>query len=166
MGLKDLFQSQKTIRELRSEVASLTRQQEQACRRLESSEETAANVKKEVERQEQNRACDMELERARIERELFKVLQPLLLSLPTARETIRKNPELLARDMIGMFRPVEDFAEALGLSVIGEVGEEIPYDSVRHDSVNALEPGAPVRIVTVGYCRGEEIWIKARVKEL
>ena len=166
MGLRDLFQSQKTIKELRSEVASLNCQQQQANRELESRQQQVTHVKKEVERQEQNRTCDLEQERNRIERELFTVLEPLLLSLPTAKEAIRKNPELLAKDMIGMFRPVEDFAEKLGLSVIGEVGEEVPYDSARHDSANVVEPGAPVRIVTVGYCRGEEIWIKARVKEL
>ena len=60
-------------------------------------------------------------------------LSALLLALPTARRAIAQNPALLARDMIGMFAPVDDFVGALGLTVIGTVGEETPYDSARHD---------------------------------
>lgn len=67
------------------------------------------------------------------QRALFEAMRPLLLALPTARRAIAQNPALLARDMIGMFAPVDDFVGALGLTVIGTVGEETPYDSARHD---------------------------------
>ena len=93
-------------------------------------------------------------------------VRPLLLALPTARRAIAQNPALLARDMIGMFAPVDDFVEALGLTVIGTVGEETPYDSARHDCPALLAPGTPVIVATVGYAKGEQIWVKARVKEV
>ena len=91
-------------------------------------------------------------------------LSALLLALPTARRAIAQNPALLARDMIGMFAPVDDFVGALGLTVIGTVGEETPYDSARHDCL--LAQGTPVIVATVGYAKGEQIWVKARVKEV
>ena len=94
------------------------------------------------------------------------VLIALLLALPTARRAIAQNPALLARDMIGMFAPVDDFVGALGLTVIGTVGEETPYDSARHDCPDLLAPGTPVIVATVGYAKGEQIWVKARVKEV
>ena len=93
-------------------------------------------------------------------------LSALLLALPTARRAITQNPALLARDMIGMFAPVDDFVGALGLTVIGTVGEETPYDSARHDCPALLAQGTPVIVATVGYAKGEQIWVKARVKEV
>ena len=65
-----------------------------------------------------------------------------------------------------MFAPVDDFVGALGLTVIGTVGEETPYDSARHDCPDLLAPGTPVIVATVGYAKGEQIWVKARVKEV
>ena len=93
-------------------------------------------------------------------------MRPLLLNLPAARRAIAADPTLLARDMIGLFAPVDDFIQVLGLTVIGTIGEETPYDSARHDCPTLVSPGALVRVVTVGYARGEEIWAKARVKEV
>ena len=61
---------------------------------------------------------------------------------------------------------VDDFVGALGLTVIGTVGEETPYDSARHDCPALLAPGTPVIVATVGYAKGEQIWVKARVKEV
>lgn len=165
MGLKELLNSQKTIRDLQSEVAALTRQMGEAERLLATSCEKTCHIQKEAERQEKNQDSALQIERRSIEHELFRVLQPLLLNLPTARAAIVQNPGLLARDMIGMFAPLDDFVQKLGLQVIGQPGEALPYDSTRHDCPTAAAAGAPVTVVTVGYCRGEEIWIKARVKE-
>ena len=41
-----------------------------------------------------------------------------------------------------------------------------PYDSARHDCPALLAPGTPVIVATVGYAKGEQIWVKARVKEV
>lgn len=165
MGLKDIFEGQKTIRSLRAEVASLERQKTQAERELQSSSEQVTHVKKEAERQEQCQCDAVETGRLLVEKKLFEVLQPLLLNLPSARVAIAANPALLAKDMIGLFAPMDDFIRELGLKMIGTVGEEVPFDGTRHDCASEVAPGTPVRVVTVGYCRGEEIWIKARVKE-
>ena len=83
-----------------------------------------------------------------------------------AEDIITANPDLLAGDMIGMFAPVDDFIRVLGLTVIGTVGEETPFDSARHDCPALIEPGTPVIVATVGYAKGEQIWVKARVKEV
>lgn len=165
MGLKGFFEAQKTIRSLRAEVTSLERQKTQAERDLQSSSEQICHVKKEAERQEQCQCDAVETGRLVVEKKLFEVLQPLLLNMPSARAAIAANPALLARDMIGMFAPLDDFIKELGLEMIGAVGAEVPFDSTRHDCANEIAPGTLVRVVTVGYCRGEEIWIKARVKE-
>ena len=166
MGLRDILQGQKTIRELRSEVAALAKQNEQAERRLADSAEQISHVKREAEQKEQNQCCAVETGQLTVEKKYFEILKPLLLNLPTARLAIAANPALLAKDMIGLFAPMDDFIRAMGLAPIGEVGAEAPYDSTRHDSPDDIAPGTPVRIVTVGYSRGEEIWMKARVKEL
>ena len=93
-------------------------------------------------------------------------MRPLLLNLPAARRAIAADPTLLAKDMIGLFAPVDDFIRTMGLTVIGTIGEETPYDSARHDCPALLEPGTPVIVATVGYAKGEQIWVKARVKEV
>ena len=162
MALKDLLQSQKTIRELKTETAALRLEKAEAARQKEQLEAHAAAVSREAagRQREQTEAVEA------AQRALFEAMRPLLLALPTARRAIAQNPALLARDMIGMFAPVDDFVGALGLTVIGTVGEETPYDSARHDCPALLAPGTPVIVATVGYAKGEQIWVKARVKEV
>ena len=162
MALKDLLQSQKTIRELKTETAALRLEKAEAARQKEQLEARAAAVSREAagRQREQTEAVEA------AQRALFEAMRPLLLALPTARRAIAQNPALLARDMIGMFAPVDDFVGALGLTVIGTVGEETPYDSARHDCPALLAPGTPVIVATVGYAKGEQIWVKARVKEV
>ena len=166
MALKDLLQSQKTIRELKTETAALRLEKAEAARHKEQSEARAAAVAKEADREAASRERDQDEAVETAQRTLFEAMRPLLLALPTAKKTIAANPELLAKDMIGLFAPVEDFVKALGLTVIGTVGEELPYDSTRHDCPVLLEPGTPVIVTTVGYAKGEQIWVKARVKEV
>lgn len=166
MALKDLLQSQKTIRELKTETTALRLEKEQADRQKEQSEARAAAVCREAERE----AADREREQSEAvqgaQRALFEAMRPLLLALPTARKAIAENPALLAKDMIGLFAPVDDFIRALGLTVIGTVGGETPYNSALHDCPALIETGTPVIVAAVGYARGEQIWVKARVKEV
>uniref|UniRef100_UPI003FEF5EA8 hypothetical protein n=1 Tax=Angelakisella sp. TaxID=1935177 RepID=UPI003FEF5EA8 len=126
----------------------------------------AAAVSREADREAAGRQREQTEAVEAAQRALFEAMRPLLLALPTARRAIAQNPALLARDMIGMFAPVDDFVGALGLTVIGTVGEETPYDSARHDCPALLAPGTPVIVATVGYAKGEQIWVKARVKEV
>ena len=166
MALKDLLQSQKTIRELKTETAALRLEKEQAARQKEQSEARAAALSREADREAAGRGQELQAAKTAVEHTLFEAMRPLLLNLPAARRAIAADPTLLAKDMIGLFAPVDDFIRALGLTVIGTIGEETPYDSARHDCPTLVSPGAPVRVVTVGYARGEEIWVKARVKEV
>jgi len=166
MAFKDLLQSQKTIRELKTETAALRLEKAEAARQKEQLEAHAAAVSREADREAAGRQREQTEAVEAAQRALFEAMRPLLLALPTARRAIAQNPALLARDMIGMFAPVDDFVGALGLNVIGTVGEETPYDSARHDCPALLAPGTPVIVATVGYAKGEQIWVKARVKEV
>ena len=166
MALKDLLQSQKTIRELKTETAALRLEKAEAARQKEQLEDHAAAVSRVADREAAGRQREQTEAVEAAQRALFEAMRPLLLALPTARRAIAQNPALLARDMIGMFAPVDDFVGALGLTVIGTVGEETPYDSARHDCPDLLAPGTPVIVATVGYAKGEQIWVKARVKEV
>ena len=175
MALKDLLQSQKTIRELKTETAALRLEKAEAARQKEQLEARAAAVSREADREAAGRQREQTEAVEAAQRALFEAMRPLLLALPTcalAAETApltlstQQNAALLARDMIGMFAPVDDFVGALGLTVIGTVGEETPYDSARHDCPALLAPGTPVIVATVGYAKGEQIWVKARVKEV
>ena len=159
MALKDLLQSQKTIRELRTETAALRLEKEEAARQKEKSEARAAAVTKEADREAADREREQTEAVEAAQRALFEAMRPLLLALPTARKAI-------AKDMIGLFAPVDDFVRALGLTVIGTVGEETPYDSTLHDCPALIETGTPVIVAAVGYAKGEQIWVKARVKEV
>lgn len=166
MALKDLLQSQKTIRELKTETAALRLEKEEAARQKEKSEARTAAVTKEAAREAADREREQTMAVEAAQRELFEAMRPLLLALPTARRAVAANPDLLAKDMIGLFAPVDDFVKALGLTVIGTVGEEVPYDAARHDCAALPQAGAPVIVAAVGYAKGEQIWVKARVKEV
>ena len=96
MALKDLLQSQKTIRELKTETAALRLEKEEAARQKEKMEAKAAAVSREADREAAGREREQTEAVEAAQRALFEALRPLLLSLPTARRAIAANPDLLA----------------------------------------------------------------------
>ena len=102
MALKDLLQSQKTIRELKTETAALRLEKAEAARQKEQLEAHAAAVSREADREAAGRQREQTEAVEAAQRALFEAMRPLLLALPTARRAIAQNPALLARDMIGM----------------------------------------------------------------
>ncbi len=90
-----------------------------------------------------------------------------MLNYPKAIDTINKNPNLKAKDMLGMFKPLETLIEILELEQIGSIGEIVGFNETIHNAINCeIKSGSKVEIYSVGYKSGDIVLTKAGVKEV
>lgn len=95
---------------------------------------------------------------------IFEQLQPLLTNFPTARQMVEARPDLLAKNLVSLFTPLENLLDSWEYESIGFPWERVPYDPQLHqpDSDDIVE-GELVYIRFVGYRDGERILCPAKV---
>ena len=97
----------------------------------------------------------------------LQAIESWLLQWPTAVAAISKNPELPAKRLLLLMKPVEDLLAHWGLEAICSVGDELPYDPRWQELMKGdAEPGEMVQVRYVGYKQGEKILYKAKVSSL
>lgn len=105
---------------------------------------------------------------ARDQRRLFfNSAAEMLVQLPSVRKAVAEGAPLQARDVLPLLAPLDPALERLGLTRIGEPGEEVPFDPTRHQMAGnepAPERGTPVKVVFVGYLDGDDLLRKAQVR--
>jgi molecular chaperone GrpE (heat shock protein) len=99
---------------------------------------------------------------------MFKRLQALVTQLPSLRAAGEQGTPPSGQDVLNMLYPLDEMLRDVGFEVIGgEVGEELPYDPLRHKPVGrgarSVTPGDVVRVRFVGYAYQGEIVSKAEV---
>jgi molecular chaperone GrpE (heat shock protein) len=99
---------------------------------------------------------------------MFKRLQALVTQLPSLRAAGDQGTPPSGQDVLNMLHPLDEMLRDEGFEVIGgEVGEELPYDPLRHKPVGrgarSVAPGDVVRVRFVGYAYQGEIVSKAEV---
>lgn len=97
--------------------------------------------------------------------DLAKRLAPLLSQLATMESLAAAGRELRAPDILKLFGKVEAVLAEAGLSRIGTVGEQAPFDTRLHQRLSGLDvdDGQPVTVRFVGYRLRETILLKAMV---
>lgn len=98
---------------------------------------------------------------------MYKAISQLLINYPTAKNKIQENPELKARDLLGMLKPLEKIMDYLKLETIGQVGQEVIYDEKLHLPVSSninIDGLEKVKIKFVGYKISDTILDKAKVE--
>ena len=104
--------------------------------------------------------------RSQFERETIQQLESLLLQLPSAAYAAQNNPNMLAKDILPLFKPLDVLLQKWGITVIGFVGEEIAYDPQKHQLIEGndeVEIGNPAIVRYIGYTKGEILLYRARV---
>lgn len=94
-------------------------------------------------------------------RALYGLLEPLLTQLPMVRRAVAQGQPVEAADVLALMGPLDEALRQWGITPIGAVGEETPFDPAQHQG--AFEPGTPVTVKTIGYKLDEKILRKARV---
>lgn len=107
----------------------------------------------------------VEEERVRI----YRSVSQLLINYPTAQKRVALNPELKAKDLMGMLKPLEKMMETLELQAIGNPDETVPYNPVVHAAAQAgadYEERTTVVIKLRGYKMKDVLLDKAKVQKV
>jgi molecular chaperone GrpE (heat shock protein) len=163
--LENLFKKP-DIRVLEQENAILRRSVEERESDLAQLKETIEKLKEEYAKQSAGIGAEMETEAVSIKKSVYQSVAHLLINYPRAQKMVEANPELKAKDLMGMLKPLDRLTEALGLERIGEPDEPALFDETLHQAdkdEDEFSGGAEVRIKYNGYRMGGVILSKARV---
>ena len=133
---------------------------------IESSSSISADLRKEYERLQQKLENQKQELRSQFERETIQQLESLLLQLPSAVHAAQTNPNMLAKNILPLLRPLDALLEKWGISKIGAVGIEVIYDPQKHQLIEGsdeIDNGDLAIVRYVGYMQGEKLLYRARV---
>ena len=133
---------------------------------IESSSSISADLRKEYERLQQKLENQKQELRSQFERETIQQLESLLLQLPSAVHAAQTNPNMLAKNILPLLRPLDTLLEKWGISKIGAVGIEVIYDPQKHQLIEGsdeIDNGDLAIVRYVGYMQGEKLLYRASV---
>ena len=132
----------------------------------ESSSSTIADLQEEYKHLQQKLETQKQELRSQFERETIQQLESLLLQLPSAAHAAQNNPNMSAKNILPLLRPLDTLLQKWGISMIGSVGAEVSYDPRKHqlmEGSNEIEDGDLAIVRYVGYIQGEKLLYRARV---
>lgn len=104
--------------------------------------------------------------RSQFERETIQQLESLILQLPSAAYAAQQNPNMLAKNILPLLRPLDALLQKWGITAIGSVGKEVNFDSQKHqlmEGSDEIKEGDIAIVRYVGYMQGEKLLYRARV---
>ena len=104
--------------------------------------------------------------RSQFEREVIQQLESLILQLPSAAYAAQTNPNMLAKNILPLLRPIDALLQKWGVTAIGAVGAQVAYDSQKHELMDGSEEiveGDLAIVRYVGYMQKEKLLYRARV---
>ncbi len=122
------------------------------------------DIRAEYQRLQQKLDQQKEELRAEFEQETLQQLESMLLQLPTAAYAAQNNPAMPARNLVPLFRPLDDLLRAWGIERIAQVGEQVSYDPHWHEMIDGeAELGMTAIVRYVGYTKQGRLLYRARV---
>ncbi|MFN5390282.1 MAG: nucleotide exchange factor GrpE [Pseudanabaena sp.] len=104
--------------------------------------------------------------RSQFERETIQQLESLILQLPSAGYAAQQNPNMLAKNILPLLRPIDALLQKWGITAIGSVGKEVNFDSQKHqlmEGSDEIKEGDIEIVMYVCYMQGEKLLYRARV---
>lgn len=94
----------------------------------------------------------------------FEQLQSLFANYPTAKMMVKLKPELPAKNLVALLKPLEDLWQNWGIEQIGKPWQKVPFNPQYHqpDTFDIVE-NELVYIRFVGYRQGDRILLPAKV---
>lgn len=94
----------------------------------------------------------------------LQVLESFLLYFPTAKYAAANNPNFPASKLIPLISSIDQLIAQWNVTVIGEVGAEIPYNSQLHQLIEGVaQPDELVTVRYVGYQQQNKLLFRAKV---
>lgn len=94
----------------------------------------------------------------------FKQLYSLLINYPTAKVMVKVKPNLPAKNLVALFKPLDNLLANWGISPIGKPWEKVIYNPNLHQAdTKDIQRGESVYIRFIGYRYGNRILYPAKV---
>jgi len=132
----------------------------------ESSNSEIISLREEYQHLQNQLARQAQELRSQFERETIQQLESLILQLPSAAHAAQSNPNMLAKNILPLLRPIDALLQRWGITAIGAVGAQVAYDSQMHELVDGsdqIEEGEMAIVRYVGYMQNEKLLYRARV---
>ena len=96
--------------------------------------------------------------------ESLQILESFLTYFPTAKHAATNNPDFPASKLFPLVGSIDRLIQSWGVTVIGEVGSPVPYDSRWHQLVaGTASPDQLVTVRYIGYRQSEKLIFRAKV---
>jgi DNA-binding Xre family transcriptional regulator len=103
---------------------------------------------------------------AEFQSQSLQVLESFLTYFPTAKHAALNNPDFPATKILPLVGSIDRLIAQWGVTVIGAVGAEIPYDPQLHQLIEGtVNPNELVTIRYVGYQQGNKLLFRAKVSK-
>jgi DNA-binding Xre family transcriptional regulator/molecular chaperone GrpE (heat shock protein) len=103
---------------------------------------------------------------AEFQSQSLQVLESFLTYFPTAKHAALNNPDFPATKILPLVGSIDRLIAQWGVTVIGAVGAEIPYDPQFHQLIEGtVNPNELVTIRYVGYQQGNKLLFRAKVSK-
>jgi molecular chaperone GrpE (heat shock protein) len=135
----------------------------------ESSNSEIASLREEYQHLQNQLAHQKQDLRSQFEREVIQQLESLILQLPSAAYAAQTNPNMLAKNILPLLRPIDVLLQKWGITAIGAVGAQVTYDPQKHEFIDGndqgdqIEEGDMAIVRYVGYMQNEKLLYRARV---
>jgi transcriptional regulator with XRE-family HTH domain len=127
------------------------------------------SLREEYQHMQNQLACQKQDLRSQFEREVIQQLESLILQLPSAAYAAQTNPNMLAKNILPLLRPIDVLLQKWGITAIGAVGAQVTYDPQKHEFIDGndqgdqIEEGDMAIVRYVGYMQNEKLLYRARV---
>jgi molecular chaperone GrpE (heat shock protein) len=103
---------------------------------------------------------------AEFQSQSLQVLESFLTYFPTAKHAAINNPDFPATKLLPLVGSIDKLIAQWGVTVIGAVGAEIPYDPQFHQLIaGTVNPNELVTVRYVGYQQGDKLLFRAKVSK-
>ena len=173
--VEELKQAQTDIVELQSDLND-------SCEELESTQDKYEALQKEftrkvaqvtnkiLELEQQNSVLSQQCQslpeevRQNLQTQYFEQLQSLLTNYPTAKIMVKFKPDLPAKSVVCLLKPLEELLAGWEITPVGQPWRRVNFDPNLHQpDADDIREGDLVYIRFVGYAQQDKVLIKAKV---
>ena len=104
------------------------------------------------------------------QQEAIFILESLILQLPTIANAVEKNPQLPAKKLLPLLKPLDRLLDHWGIIVIGTIGQVVPFNPQEHELIDTIETNGGdnqdnflVKVRYVGYRYQSKLLYRAKV---
>ncbi len=135
-------------------------------RSIASTDREIATLKQEYARLQQQLQQQKETLFTEFQYQSLQVLESFLTYFPTAKHAAITNPSFPATKLLPLVGSIDRLIAQWGVTTIGSVGDEIPYDPQYHQSIeDSISPGELVTVRYIGYQQGDKLLFRAKVQK-